>query len=329
MQPIQIDYNNLHNLSSDYIKQAYGKDSLGILIIDNIPNISKLRNNIFIQMKQFAELSEEIQNNYIDISHSYSFGWSRGKEKMSSGVYDFLKGSYYFNPLEENLNIWPDDIIPNFKNNAIILSKIIIEISKEILKMCDQYISEIYPNSKKLFNIVTSSSSHKARLLHYYPIEEKNEINQWCGMHNDHSIITGLVAPLYYDSDYNIVNINDANCGLFIKSNDEKLIKIDIPENSVAFQIGESSCIFSGGILRPTPHVVIAPTMNTDINRNTMAVFLSPDPSELMIKPVLSNMSDIFNCSLISDNVPTLESRWSDGISYNEFSERTFKAYYY
>jgi len=41
-----------------------------------------------------------------------------------------------------------------------------------------------------------------ARLLHYFPVEQlkidKKDM-QWCGWHNDHGTLTGLVSAMYID----------------------------------------------------------------------------------------------------------------------------------
>jgi isopenicillin N synthase-like dioxygenase len=60
--------------------------------------------------------------------------------------------------------------------------------------------------------------------------------------------------------------------------------QIAIPANCLAFQLGESSQILSGGILEATPHCVRGGSL-VNVSRNTMAVFMGPEHQELMKVP--------------------------------------------
>ena len=56
----------------------------------------------------------------------------------------------------------------------------------------------------KLERILKQSRKATARLLHYFPVEQlkidKKDM-QWCGWHNDHGTLTGLVSAMYIDRD--------------------------------------------------------------------------------------------------------------------------------
>ena len=97
MNVTKINYEDLfksHNIN-DIIKNAYGKDGLGILLIEDIPNLMFLRENLLQSIKEFAELPENIKNKYVHDKSNYSVGWSHGKEKMKKGKADYKKGSFY------------------------------------------------------------------------------------------------------------------------------------------------------------------------------------------------------------------------------------------
>ena len=53
-------------------------------------------------------------------------------------------------------------------------------------------------------------------------------------------------------------------------------MKVNIPADAVAYQIGETSQILSGGKLQATPHVVVTNPNTSGVSRNTMAVFMGP-----------------------------------------------------
>ncbi len=64
--------------------------------------------------------------------------------------------------------------------------------------------------------------------------------------------------------------------GLYIKDRSNTLIQMNIPEDMLAFQIGEAAQIASRGLLVATPHLVKALALPF-ISRNTFAVFLQPN----------------------------------------------------
>jgi isopenicillin N synthase-like dioxygenase len=46
--------------------------------------------------------------------------------------------------------------------------------------------------------VVTEGKDHIGRLLHYYPVESKSQVDDsWCGWHNDHSCLTALTSAMY------------------------------------------------------------------------------------------------------------------------------------
>lgn len=351
---ISIEYNDLVNGNIDWkniIEQSFGFGGLGILIVANVPKIDEMRAKTLPLIKKFAELPAQSKEIYEYPDTYYSVGWSHGKEKMKKDTPDIMKGSFYFNP-EYNLpfgeemekkyplfchrNVWPDDIIPNFGFNVMVFSKIIIDIGKKILVACDEYINSVYPEhyKTKLLDIAGNSKVNKGRLLHYYPINDiTNNKDLWCGIHNDHGFLTGLVSSMYLDPNYNEVVSPDSSCGLYIKSRNGSMIKVSIPTNGLAFQIGESACIYSGGLLQATPHVVVAPNTpeSIGITRETMAIFFSAQWDALMEKPMMSDYKNIFRGSLreyLPDDIPLLEKRWTNGMTYQDFSDLTYKSYY-
>jgi isopenicillin N synthase-like dioxygenase len=129
-----------------------------------------------------------------------------------------------------------------------------------------------YPKDR-LYKIISQSQTSKARLLHYFPPvpqksddktkkEEKKELTEdelgnWCGWHNDHGSLTALVPSMYIDKDGKEVPNPDPKCGLWIKNRAGKLIQGKLQADCMAFQIGETEQIHSGGILQATPHCVM------------------------------------------------------------------------
>jgi hypothetical protein len=63
----------------------------------------------------------------------------------------------------------------------------------------------------------------------------------------------------------------------------------------LAFQLGESTQIHSGGYLEATPHCVVRSEeiAGKKVGRNTFALFLEPDPLEIMSVPKGVNAENV------------------------------------
>lgn len=55
---------------------------------------------------------------------------------------------------------------------------------------------------------------------------------------------------MYLDLNGNEVPNTDEDAGLYVRSRKSELFKVNIPVNNIAFQIGETAQIHSGGILQ-------------------------------------------------------------------------------
>lgn len=121
-------------------------------------------------------------------------------------------------------NIWPNSDVEGIEKAFKNLGRFINEIGIEVSKNLDIYVKKWEPKYEtgKLEWILRDSHKSTGRLLHYFPIEklkiEKKEDMQWCGWHNDHGTLTGLVSAMYLDSEGKEVpkeQIEDTKSGLF------------------------------------------------------------------------------------------------------------------
>lgn len=368
--PVAIEYEQfVYGNPMAEIMRGLGSDGLGLIIISNVPELAQKRSLALSLIKQFAQLPDEVKAAYVDPLSFYSFGWSHGQEKMRKGVPDIMKGSYYFNPEYDNPNpelvdtqyllyrpnIWPDSAIPQFSSSVKDLGQIGTNLLRVLLKHCDTYIDSVYPTrpTRKLSDIV-NDRINKGRLLHYYPVEQTGVSDPdipWCGWHYDHSFMTVLFGSIYLDSNFMEVPAPDPDCGLYVKSRDGAVIKITIPEHSIAFQVGESCGILSGGLFLPTAHYVKAPQFTSasegsgsadgsasdpdsntasgsfpNITRESMAIFTNASWDTVLDLPPGVSTDVIFRSDL-PPGVPTLESRWKPGQLFRDFSNATFSAY--
>ena len=104
LKPIIVDLNDLteRKIDIDIINLAFGKDSLGLIVVKNIPELKEMRENLIKAGRKFVSLPNHIKEKYEVEKAFYSVGWSFGKEKMKNNTPDFAKGSFYANPLHDN-----------------------------------------------------------------------------------------------------------------------------------------------------------------------------------------------------------------------------------
>ena len=303
---VTLDYNDLvagADLTKE-IEEAFGISGLGALTVKNVPDLEAYRHALLPCARKFAILPDPLKAKYIHEESFYSFGWSHGKEKLQ-GKPDYAKGSFYANPQydrpidDEELikkhapfihpNIWPQedcpDLEPAFKN----LGRLIVSVGELVAQQCDKYVRSKCSSYEelKLTKIIKASKCCKARLLHYFPCtededvagggaaisskspskrklpqrlstgvplaapdEDGDEFSSWCGWHNDHGSLTGLTSAMFLDKDGNEVTNIDPTAGLYVRNRKSEVVKVMIPKDHIAFQIGETAQIHSGGFLQ-------------------------------------------------------------------------------
>ncbi|KAI0374479.1 Clavaminate synthase-like protein [Pilatotrama ljubarskyi] len=311
---VSVSYNALVSsplsLTSS-IERAFGShpDSLGIIIVRDLPsNYAPARERLLRLAYRFANLDPKIRERYADPKSRYSFGWSHGKEIMN-GKPDTMKGSYYANPVidEPNVsaelrdaypeyygkNIWPSDTaeVHDFEQAFKDLGRFVFRVGCQLAVACQPFASSYLTDSSlSLADLISSSQTVKARLLHYFPPSPENPlpaeneaIDSWCGFHLDHSLLTGLCSAMYLrresSGEPTVVQSPSSNSGLYIRTRGGALTKVSIPADCLAFQTGEALELATSGKLRATPHCVrvgAAPDAE-NISRETFALFMQPN----------------------------------------------------
>lgn len=258
----------------------------------------------------------------------YDVGWSCGKETLANGRYDTLKGSYYAQPihnpeLEEKArrlyphcvemttpNVWPEDsVLPGFEQIFEKLCHLIVDTAALVARSCDRYgVAKLegYQDGT-LENIVRTSVSTKARLLHYFPPpppkpeDERPDSamaidDDWCATHHDLGALTGLTCQMFVDEAASppdvkpgasghlpplaeLDNHPDPRAGLWIKDRSGRTTQVHIPRDCLAFQTGEALQLITRGKFKAVPHFVrgATPDKAGKIARNTLAVFTQPN----------------------------------------------------
>ena len=90
----------------DIIDRAFGSaspNSLGIIAITDIPNLSALRLKLLPMAEKLATLPSDELEKITAHEAAYQVGWSHGREKLEGDKPDLSKGSFYANPLTDDL----------------------------------------------------------------------------------------------------------------------------------------------------------------------------------------------------------------------------------
>lgn len=230
--------------------------------------------------------------------------------------------------------------MPELESAFKTLGQLIVSVGTIIARHCDRYVKSkcVAYADNKLSSIIEKSLCCKGRLLHYFPRSEDIsdtlstdiEFSSWCGWHNDHGSLTGLTSAMFLDTDGKEVANVDGKAGLYIRNRKSQLVKIGIPRDHIAFQIGETAQIHSGGFLQATPHAVRGSSM-AGVSRETFAVFMEPNWDEPMTFPVGLDVEAVQSQSSAANlpsGVPPLRLRWKPSQSFGEFTSATLQSYY-
>lgn len=248
-------------------------------------------------------------------------------------------------------NIWPsNEDCPGFEPAFKALGQIIVDTGILLTKACDAYVKSQLPLSRAnhLGDIIRTSRCTKARLLFYFPVKTTNppsstsspstgntdveeEMSSWCGWHNDHGSLTGLTSAMFFDAQGNEIPCPDPKAGLYIRTRTGVTIRGVIPPDCIAYQIGETSQVHTGGVLQATPHCVRAAEVE-GVSRGTLAVFMEPMWNEYMNVPEGSNPEQILagaRGELLPKGVPKLVDRWTgNDQTFGGFTDKTLASYY-
>jgi len=228
-----------------------------------------------------------------------------------NGNPDTLKGSYYANPIVDvpsvspdlreaypeyyGTNIWPEEkSVEGFESAFKKLGFFVFDVGVKLAAACQPFASpHLTDSSFSLSELISTSQTTKARLLHYFPKSpesplpaEDEPIDSWCGFHVDHSLLTGLCSALYIQhtpgAPPKVVSSPSPSSGLYIRTRGGELTKVTIPPDCLAFQTGEALELATAGRLRATPHCVRVGAGDgiVNVSRETFALFMQPDVNQ-------------------------------------------------
>lgn len=195
--------------------------------------------------------------------------------------------------------------MPGFKPALTAMCRLIIDVAVLVARACDRFAEKEMTGYVPgyLERVVSTSTTTKARLLHYYPQtgEGKGDEDDWCATHLDHGCLTGLTSAMFIDEAQNtpvvprdgvpgtgaslpplseLAASPDPSAGLYIKSRTGETVQVKIPRDCIAFQTGEALERITAGRFKAVPHFVRgvrAQMSDGRVARNTLAVFTQPN----------------------------------------------------
>ena len=328
------DHTNNNNMY-DYSKGSYYANPLVDDYVHDIPGV-------------VAELMEDEQcrlaagiTNNIESSSSSSITSTNQRQKLEAWI---SKNHIFF-----AANLWPNQgedngVLDELGSSFKTMGKFLHQVAVKVGQVMDGYVQQVDSSfDGHLSKVLKDSRYCKGRLLHYFAQSQddttkstSNGVGDWCGWHNDHGSLTALVPAMYLDSNGCEIEPPDSEAGLYVMSRQGVLKQIQMPKNSIGFQVGETTQIHTGGILQATPHCVRGYRMSntsTNITRETFAVFFEPeyhhdmkvhlDTTNRYIEPETQEARQF-----LPPNVKPINSRWKRGMNFGEFSLATFEAFH-
>lgn len=240
-------------------------------------------------------------------------------------------------------NIWPrDGDCPGLEEACKAAAGIIVRVGAVLARHTDAYVQSVDPTYTEhlLEKVITEYRTHKGRLLYYFPMNAEQaaelsnaaDVSSWCGWHNDHGSLTGLTPAQFFSPEGEPIACPDPAAGLYIRSRKGETLRVPLPPDAIAYQIGEAAQVHTGGILQATPHCVRA-AAEAGVGRGTLAVFMEPQWDVIMSTPAGAKAENVLRGArgeLLPKGVPPLASRWEESgkQTFGEFNNKTLSMYY-
>jgi isopenicillin N synthase-like dioxygenase len=339
---VKIDYNNLINEKFDLnqdIDKAYGKDGLGLMVIQGIPKLKELRSELlgkgFILANKPTEYLERLQLP----ETNYAFGWtkarqyfSEGRDHMQAGFYaliykEGIKNSSDQSQVSSFQNKWPD--IPSFKESFLNLKQTNASCQLNLLKHMDKYLQQKKSKIAKDFLHCNFSEKNAAvgLLAIYYPPTlvdhdkyPDGQQDKWCGWHRDYGLLTALTHPMYFNKEGKVAE--GVQTGLLVKNRKGEITHAKWETDELVMQSADSLFIFSGGEIISTPHAVkITDQMPTNLYRITSATFFEPAWEQKLYPPGNMNLKELLDKDPF--NMSNVVTKFKENITFQEFLMET------
>jgi isopenicillin N synthase-like dioxygenase len=167
-------------------------------------------------------------------------------------------------------NIWPDDVLPEFRPALQALFRALGDTGLRVLKAIAVHLGQ----PAGFFESPVEDGNSILRLLHYPPVSPEADAVR-AGAHEDINVITLLLGA--------------QEAGLQLLSRQGEWLEVPAPEGSVVINVGDMLQRQTGGQLPSTTHRVVNPAPERrHLSRYSMPYFLHYRP-DWLIEPFVPN----------------------------------------
>lgn len=227
---------------------------MGFAIVANHGVTQALRDELFKVAIHFFDQEDKVKITYEDLSNAGQRGYiSKNRESAKGQKVPDLKEFYHVgqtvtdgDPIKDTYadNIWPEEI-PEFKEVCQKVYRTFEQTGKNLLSAIALYLGL----DEHYFNDKVHNGNSVLRLLHYYPLENVDNVPAGAvraAAHGDINLITLLMGA------------NAA--GLQAQTLDGDWIDVNPAPNEIVINIGDMLARLTNDQLRSTIHQVVNPT---------------------------------------------------------------------
>lgn len=253
----------------EFIK-VFGKSihEFGFVIIEGHQVPDQLIHDCYEQVNKLFALPTDIKSKYIEEGglgqRGYvSFGLEHAKNNDKGDLKEFwhIGREFYENKkleLTSAKNIWPNNELPNFKNNLLNLYSFLDQISSLLLSAISEYLGI----PKNTLSDMAKDGNTVLRALHYPPVtgDQFNSGAIRAAAHEDINLITILCEA--------------TEGGLEILTRQGKWLEIQCQKGQMIVDSGDMLSRITNEVIPSTTHRVVNPKNARNVARYSMPFFV-------------------------------------------------------
>lgn len=218
LKPIILDYKTLCDKKIDLSKEleaSFGQRGNGILLVKNIPNYEKYREELLLLGYKIHMFSPEVKKKYERPDVHYAVGICTADKYAHNGVND-VATSWYCDPLKDKMdssrtikdgkgevsdfymdNFWPTEDLPELEPAFKNMGKLTCEVGFMLSHHIEKLVKSVLP-TYKTGQLYDTLGQPVGRLIHYHDFHNENK-GEGIFWHSDSTSITAVCSPLYMD----------------------------------------------------------------------------------------------------------------------------------
>lgn len=234
--------------------QAFSKDGSGVLTISEVPRLASVRQNLYQQSFQLAQLPQAEKLRLLSPASGYKIGWNEQKTPFGE-----IQASFTANPQEDTFsnppysNLWPSQF-PYFRSNFRVLGQILLETTIHLSTHIDHFLDMHFPYSQlpRFESTISSSSCHLSHLSQSLPFHQSSLKSMEKPWDLSSNIFSVFISPIYHQHFSN----EEEEQIITVKGNDaEETVLIN--NDSICICIGKTAEKLSDGLFEAKPYLEV------------------------------------------------------------------------